>query len=689
MATTEIKKILTIETKNGAQSLRDLQRSIASARAELEKATKDTDDYEKALSDVKTAQSQYNQLMRLTVQDNKAVEGSYNALVVELAKLKDQWKQTSDEAERGRLTGEINRVKEQIGELDHSIGNWHSSVGNYENAIVAAFQRMGLGIKGVGLSAKAVIPAIKSVGAALWALAKNPFVIGLSAFIALWQKLTKSLKNNEEAYDRIRIALAPLKAVGIAVQQVFDKVVGVIADAAEAVGRFLEKIGLVKGTGAELKAIAQEEDALEETRRQYRKQDAADQKEANRLRAESYKTTKYTEAERKKMLEQAIALEMGIGKRREELAQRESDVLKRRAALTANSRETNDKLAESEAAVDDAMAATYSRMGRMNSRLDNLNKTTEDATDEVNALADAWEKEGAAEADAALAGAIAAEKAANAARKKANDAELGALSTRTSTRENTARATIDDAEALAAELYRIRKEANEKRLQMLKDFAMEALKAGDMEAYLAYDKQVADTEVQIARDAENEKARLRRKGVADAKKTQQEQRAIMQQTAAMFGNVASAYQAYITQRLEGGKISEAAAKREFAAVKDIQYAQTWINTLAGMMSVWAGEGTTATKIATSAAVFTQGLAATMQIANTTLGSVAAAAQAVTSAAVAAPVVINAMPQVQTMTSASQEQVLNERAADQRVYVVYSDIQQAGRKVRVTDSESRF
>lgn len=689
MAQQEIVKILRVDTGQGEKSLRQLQATINALRQNLDGLDKTSEAYQQELVQLKSAQSEYNRVMRLSVQETKAAEGSYNALVVELAKLKEQWKSTGDEAERGRLTTQINAVKEQLNDLDHSIGNWQRNVGNYENGIVAAFQRMGLGIKGVGLSAKAVIPAIKSVGAALWALAKNPFVIGLSAFIALWQKLTKSLKNNEEAYDRIRIALAPLKAVGIAVQQVFDKLVGVIADAAEAVGRFLEKMGLVKGMGKELKEIAKEEDALEETRRQYRKQDAADQKEANRLRAESYKTTKYTEAERKKMLEQAIALEMGIGKRREELAQRESDVLQRRAALTANSRETNDKLAESEAAVDDAMAATYSRMGRVNSRLDRLNKTTEDATDEVNALADAWEREGAAEADAALAAAIAAEKAANAARKKANDAELGALSTRTGTKENTARATIDDAEALAAELYRIRKEANEKRLQMLKDFAMEALEAGDMEAYLAYDKQVADTEVQIARDAENEKARLRRKGVADAKKTQQEQRAIMQQTAAMFGNVASAYQAYITQRLEGGKISEAAAKREFAAVKDIQYAQTWINTLAGMMSVWAGEGTTATKIATSAAVFTQGLAATMQIANTTLGSVAAAAQAVTSAAVAAPVVINTMPQVQAVTSASQEQVLNERAADQRVYVVYSDIQQAGRKVRVTDSESRF
>jgi hypothetical protein len=95
------------------------------------------------------------------------------------------------------------------------------------------------------------------------------------------------------------------------------------------------------------------------------------------------------------------------------------------------------------------------------------------------------------------------------------------------------------------------------------------------------------------------------------------------------------------------------------------------------------------KAVLSASVLTQGLAAAMQISNTTLGSTAQASQAITSAAVAAPVVINAMPQVQAVTSASQEEVLNERAADQRVYVVYSDIERAGRKTRVTEGESRF
>ena len=379
-----------------------------------------------------------------------------------------------------------------------------------------------------------------------------------------------------------------------------------------------------------------------------------------------------------------------------DLAQREAEVQQRKAALTANSRETNDKLAESEAAVDDAMASTYASMGRLNSRLDKLEKSTGGAADSVRDLTDALLDEMEAEdkaADAELSAYIARQdkeaKAAADRMKRSNDAALAGVGMRAAGKENTARATIDDAAQLAAELYRIRKESNEQRLALLRQFAQDALKAGNMDAYLAYDKDAADMEVKIAQDAETEKARIRRKGVKDAEEQAKREREMMKATAAVMGNVASAYQAYIQQRVEGGKISEEQAEQEFKNVKAIQYAQTMINTLAGMMSVWAGEGTNAMKAVLSASVLTQGLAAAMQISNTTLGSTAQAAQAVTSAAVAAPVVINAMPQVQAVTSASQEAVLNERAADQRVYVVYSDIERAGRKTRVTEGESRF
>jgi hypothetical protein len=282
-----------------------------------------------------------------------------------------------------------------------------------------------------------------------------------------------------------------------------------------------------------------------------------------------------------------------------------------------------------------------------------------------------------------------AEEAARRIREAGRRNELGGVSEREQGAIVTARATIDDEATLAAALYEIRKKSNEDRLALLRRFAQEAKDAGNLEEYLAYNKQAADMEVKIAQDAETEKARIRRKGVKDAEEQAKREREMMKATAAVMGNVASAYQAYIQQRVEGGKISEEQAEQEFKSVKAIQYAQTMINTLAGMMSVWAGEGTNAMKAVLSASVLTQGLAAAMQISNTTRGSTAQAAQAVTSAAVAAPVVINAMPQVQAVTSASQEAVLNERAADQRVYVVYSDIERAGRKTRVTEGESRF
>ena len=289
------------------------------------------------------------------------------------------------------------------------------------------------------------------------------------------------------------------------------------------------------------------------------------------------------------------------------------------------------------------------------------------------------------------------------ARKRAQDAERNASRFRTGMNnrklanvgqaENaaivTARAEIDDEKTLTAAIYAIQKDANEKRLALLKQFEQDALKAGDPTTAIKYQQEAADLSVKIEQDAITEKARLRRQDTKDAQENAKRQIEAAQSIAGIFGSVASAYQAYLTMQVEGHKMEEEAAEKEFENVKMLQYAQTWINTLAGAVSVWAGEGTNATKAIQSAAVLAQGIAATMQIANTTLGSATDAGRAVTSAAVAAPVVINAMPQVQALTSASQEDALNARQQAQRVYVVYSDIAQAGRKVAVTQGESRF
>ena len=248
---------------------------------------------------------------------------------------------------------------------------------------------------------------------------------------------------------------------------------------------------------------------------------------------------------------------------------------------------------------------------------------------------------------------------------------------------------ITDEKERAARIYEIRKKANEDRLALLKDYGDKAAKAGRLEEALEAQRQYHEVEVQMEADAIAEKIRLRKKDAEDEKKRYAATTKALQGVAAITGNVASAYEGYIQTRLEAGQITQEEAEAEFKHVKELQYAQTWINTLAGMVSVWAGEGTNAMKALLSASVLTQGIAATAQIAATNLGSTASAAQAVTGAAVAAPVIINQLPQVQAMTSASQEERLNERAAAQRVYVVYSDIAQAGRRVQVTENEGRF
>lgn len=61
----------------------------------------------------------------------------------------------------------------------------------------------------------------------------------------------------------------------------------------------------------------------------------------------------------------------------------------------------------------------------------------------------------------------------------------------------------------------------------------------------------------------------------------------------------------------------------------------------------------------------------------------------TPAIVTPPAVIQEVPIVRSLTGASEEERLNQMASDQRVYLVYSDVEQAGRQVRVQQSETSF
>ena len=168
---------------------------------------------------------------------------------------------------------------------------------------------------------------------------------------------------------------------------------------------------------------------------------------------------------------------------------------------------------------------------------------------------------------------------------------------------------------------------------------------------------------------------------------QQAKREMIGATASLFGAMASALEA-----------DEESAAKHAGSIKALRAAETVINTISGAMGAFMGitKDTGGWGIALAAvqaaSIMATGYANVRKILATDTSGNASTASVSTStatAAVSAPAV-NYTPQtVSTATGAAEIERLNAGKGDQRVYVVYSDIAQAGRQVEVTKQESSF
>lgn len=203
--------------------------------------------------------------------------------------------------------------------------------------------------------------------------------------------------------------------------------------------------------------------------------------------------------------------------------------------------------------------------------------------------------------------------------------------------------------------------------------------------------------------------------VANDKKTKDQQIKHIQglvnqyaQMAQAIGNVmnevAGIWQDSIKQREKNGKITEKQAKKEFEKTKKLQIAGAIINGLAGIamaistaMSLGPILGPimgaiNATMVAVSTAAQIQKIKSTQY--ESSSGEVSAA-DAATAAQAAPSVEATAYsPDYQANVTGQSEtenlaNAVNEGQRDQRVYVVESDIQEAGKRVEVRENESTF
>ena len=268
-------------------------------------------------------------------------------------------------------------------------------------------------------------------------------------------------------------------------------------------------------------------------------------------------------------------------------------------------------------------------------------------------------------------------------RKLARD-ELADLDTRTEIAKRQAALTADNVWEAQDSAFAIEQESYDKRIELLKGFMEEAARTGDWSAYLDYQQQVLNAEVEMnlrAKEKMNKDdedyANLRMKTVLAAANG----------TAAILGSLADVYEA-------NSENNEEAAQQ----AKNLRIASTIIETISGATGAYMQAASSIEPpfgiiigAIQAATVFAAGMAEVEKIRNTKIDKDSAPSTSASgmSAAVSAPVLPEEMPQTRILTSAEDEDRLNRMAYDQRVYVVYSDIAQAGRRVQVRDAETTF
>ena len=160
----------------------------------------------------------------------------------------------------------------------------------------------------------------------------------------------------------------------------------------------------------------------------------------------------------------------------------------------------------------------------------------------------------------------------------------------------------------------------------------------------------------------------------------------------IFGTVAEAEEERIQRQLDAGEIGIEAAKSQFETVKGWQYAQTWINTIAGMTaaltspilnSTPAGWVAAATQ---AASLLATGIAQTIKIKNTDFsgGGVSSGGSGISASPSVTPIdVRNDIQQSPTVLPDSQS------PRNQRVYILERDIQDSNRRVEIRENNSTF
>lgn len=399
---TEEKIILSADVTKAAESVAELKEQIKTLRDTIQDEATSVEESAAAAELLKAKQQALRGIMAGSAEAFKNAQDtsegmtkSYNTLVTEMAKLKAEWRASTDTMERVELGKKINEINDQLKNLDASTGNFQRNVGDYANKMSKAFQ-MTAG------SAGSVVNPLNNVKGAMMAVSSTPLIAILGLLANIIMTVIQNLKKSEEGMNALSEAFAAFQVVGDLVTKVLEgigwvltKVIGWIGDMTAAI------IGNNEAMQEKLRLHELEKQALE-TERENIKLNAEAERDISELRAKAADKVKYSAQERIDMLKKAGDLEAEISKRNLELARQEYEAWQLRNEPTKSSEENLKAEAEAYAKMLQAETAYNNKQRKLTAQITEARKQMIAENEKLHAEQMRPLNEALAEADRAI-----------------------------------------------------------------------------------------------------------------------------------------------------------------------------------------------------------------------------------------------------------------------------------------------
>ena len=649
-------QIIRIETGEAVKSVNDLRENVKILKERLGDLEIGTTEYQDTLEELKVNQAAVKDAMYATTASmddlSKSATGtsnSYNSLVHRMASLKEELRATDVSTEQGKerfkeLAAQINEVNDNLKDMDALQGNFQRNVGNYPGLMKTFSGSLDALDKGL----KATAGGVGGLKDGFDALAVNPAFTILGIVVDLFGSLADTLKEDETSMAAVNKAGVSLEPVFKFLKGILEKVVNIVADLITKVSSFVQSNGLIPkiidgvvGVGnAIFKFVVAPFKGVVEAIKVFKEQGVRGLGDAAKAFANEMKTGISFKSNYQAGESIVDAITAGIKDKKKDVSDAGKDVIK--------------PLKDGIDMELDKMIQDLDK--EMDNMIQELDKKQEDANKIANSIAQG--------------------RLANLDKAAKHQLELNDI-------------LVEDDREKAEKAYQIQLSANERRLAALEQFAQDALERGDLDAYLEYQQEAADLEVEIETNALREKKRLREQDAKDAKEKAKQQMEVMQSvasaTSGILGSIADMYES-----------DEKNSEKNANKIKGLRIASATIDTISGAIGAFMQAVQTIPPPMgaiiggiQAAAVTAAGIAQIAKIKSTKVSGSASNSAPTAPAVTSAPVRTMDIQQVRSVTSASEEDRLNQMASDQRVVLVMSDLEVKQNQSRVQVAEASF